>query len=364
MRVLVYLFLCAFTVVSCARKDSSSSTNSRGGLNQTANPTLIFTVQIRSECSATQATVQLQNAAASEALDTQTVSNGGTVNFHATPGSYVVAALAGSCFVSGALQAVTSPPSRTICLGHSCPVYKISDLSQKAASGAACAWGRIGCTDVSTKGSGSLVVKNAEIRFNAKSDATVSLNLEPTSGNDVLSSAPALNTGWNLQIGKDGSLFVGGLLRGSVSYEAQVNEALMQSEEGFCAPRGQIMGRLEEYLRESGHSDRVVSAFHDAWNDRLPNVSEFCAYPQGSDEIRRAVSDRSSVPVGFRRTWFVLVSAQSTASSKNPWLKNLKKTPKKDAFASLKTESAKKRRVANDPEVTAEETALVFPIEK
>lgn len=367
---LVFLFLSLFALVSCNRDNSSSSSSNRASTTAAPANTVTGTLSIMSNCQAYSGRVALAYAGQQYAFTQQTIQNGGTFTFTSIAnGSYTLYADSGTCSVSGT---ITVPGQvYQVCLGSGCGTgtYKPTlaesskvapELGPNLSQGPPCQWGVYGCAGSMYLGSGNILLAESKVRFSAKSASSFALDLSFSSGNNTVSSTPTLKDGgWDVKVAS-GEI-------STVTYGAQVNEGAVQLVDGFCDKQDNLISRMSEYLKISGFSEGAVSEFASRWASHLVPNAEACVYPQGEEQIAKAVNYKTSGAVQARRLWFVLVPKQEAAVAKiHPIPKSFaafSATPKLDAFKEAK-KAPKTRSIANDSDVLAEEIGVAFLIER
>lgn len=364
---LVFLFLSLFALMSCNR-DNSSSSSSKSVTTAAAANAVQGSLSIMSNCQASSGVVALAYSGQQYAFTQQTVQNGGSFNFTGLAnGSYTLYSQAGVCNFN---SPITVPGYiYQVCLGACTGSGKLtSSESTKAApnffanlsEGPPCQWGVYGCAGSMYLGTGSILVAESKIRLSAKNASSFVLDLEFSSGNNAVSSAPALTLGgWDVKVAAGENSVL--------TYGAQVNEGAVQLADGFCDKQENLISRMSDYLKISGFSAASVSEFSSRWTSHLAPNAESCVYPQGEEQIAKAVNYKTSGALQARRLWFVVVPKQEAAVAKiHPIPKSFaafSANPKLDAFKEAK-KAPKTRSIANDSDLLAEEIGVAFLIER
>lgn len=370
MKKLVFLFACVWASMGCNR-DSNSSSSSRSSLGGTM---VSGTLMIQSSCGSSSGAVGLAYQGAQSAFAYSNVPSGGSFSLQATSaGTYQLFAIAGSCSVG---QMVPVPGNYPICLGNACSNYKVGgstlakstfDLAPTFETSPFCQWNVHGCVGTMYTGTGNVIIADAQTRFTAKKDMPFTLKPEVSSGSSMLLASPALtDDGWNVSL-QSNQASVEKITYASLTTSYQVDENQLQTADGFCDARENIVARMSDYLKQSGFSAGAVSSFADRWAKRIPANPQFCAYPQGEAQIAKIVTNRSSVALENRRLWFVLVPVVDAATAKvrpvGTAVAKWTAKPGADSFKVVKS-APKVRAIANDPELLSEEIGIGFLIER
>lgn len=381
----VFLLAVAMLAFSCGRNDESSGSRvgvagGGGVVGPFDGSTIAGTLRILSDCQASVGTIAIGTVGSTYSSSSRQVQNGGSFDFRVNPGTYQLYATAGTCSVSGQVGTLSgNVQPYSICLGSACQSgqYKMTKMSASEMktvfkadddAGPYCAWNVYGCQGQIYPGTGNVIVGPSNIFLKAKSETAVTLNLEYSKGNNAFAAIPSLGSkGWNVTVKTDGSLAEGSINHKALSYDAQVDDKLLQFSDGFCDKRENLVARMAKYLSVSGFSENSVADFTSTWEKHMPVNPTICVYPQGEEQIQKTVNYKSSVALEARRLWFILVPQLETAVARIrpiPYgLASYALKPKTDAFVEAK-KALKTRKIANDAALLAEEIAVGFLIER
>jgi hypothetical protein len=345
------------------------------------------------ECGTSSGVVQLSGGYGSSNFYSAPVHNGSSFEFRVNPGTYTMRAYTsgGSSVCQSGVQGTvnvtygyTTPYQ--VCLGSSCSgqgyntggtYYKMTEA--KPAPTTYCALSTIGCNGAFFPGQGDILLASGNIYFSTKEDAVLSLDLKFSEGNNALVSIPSLGkTGWMVSVKKDGTIqypaedIKGNKTDRNVSvdalfYEAQVESKNLQSTDGFCDSTDKIVGRMTEYMKLAGFSDRAAAGVEAQFAGKMPATDKTCVYPQTEKEIDQIVTHQGSSAVKTQRMWFIVIPQLDVAVLKlrpvGEKLAHWLKAPKTDSLAALK-KTGTKRAVASEAAITAEEWGIGFIIER
>jgi hypothetical protein len=362
MKLFISLIFAMLLTTSCARKDNDTPVRtSPGGTIAAGSPGISASLNIKPNCQASSATVQLSQSYGGGASDVRNnVANGSRVSFQIAQGSYTILATAGVCSVSGTVDSVVPPLDYQICLGQDCNLYK---TMQKVAAinlddAAPCTWGTRGCKSMNYTGTGGAIAKNAQIHFSTAKETALQFKIEYVAGNNLTSASPSFG---NLKVLPQGQIISENIQHETFVHEVQLNENLLQGSDGFCGTKENIVNMMKDYLATQGFSLHAQAAFQRFWSPRLPNFKNLCAYPQGKEVLQKVANYKSSENLSSLRLWFALLGQEQSYAQ----FKLLKKgQPKNNALLVAQKSPAKTRNIAANNDVNTEETGLVFLLEK
>jgi hypothetical protein len=384
MRKYVLLSLSVLFLASCGNKGGSSSSTTSSNVVVNGNLVLGGTVYVNSSCGTTTAYISLNSSYGGQTLASTQVASGGTYTFQVASGTYYLTAQAGSC---GPVYAQVQPvgtSSANICLSVAggCPTMmkaispKIAEQKVLDTKGPNCEWNVYGCLGHAMPDSGDIFVTRSDIQFASGQTGSVSLNLDFTQGNSIVSSSPSIGSGWQGDL-KDGQVYFKAANEAgaasdntygvaSMLYGAQIDSKFLQLENGFCDTDAQILARMAEYLKLSGFSDSSITNFQSTWKSQLPSGDKICAYPQEAANIEKAITYSAKSKISAKKMWFIVVPQVDVAVLKvRPApgkFVHLFTKPKTDSLAALK-KAPQTRNVASDS-LSAEEVGVGFLIER
>lgn len=134
--------------------------------------------------------------------------------------------------------------------------------------------------------------------------------------------------GWRVTLAERNKLRSGDVTYGYLYSDYRAYGRVLQDQEGFCAPKEDIISKIALEMKRAGFSGRELADFMEYWSVKFPQSESYCVYPQDDRQLEKIASlEINPKPVAMRRVIF-LVQVQEglrknggkfTKAPKRPW---------------------------------------------
>jgi hypothetical protein len=156
-------------------------------------------------------------------------------------------------------------------------------------------------------GGGAMGKPNVYISAPAGTHVRVSVEAQP--GTNLLGAVPAHDTGgWEAEVRAPYSLATDGALLGYLFYDYRFNPQSLQTTDGFCAAREDLIPRLVAELRRAGFEEYELKDFASYWTYKMPYADSYCVYPQDERQLAPIAKLKiTPTPASVTRVGFMVV---------------------------------------------------------
>lgn len=293
--------------------DGSTSQALSSVVSQSSSTTALTGVVTQvAPCAGTNAKITLRSGGYTIYESVSTI--GANFEFHINPGEYQIA-VAGSdgCSFQTNATAIAGQVLRINVSLRSGATISAGATATPTGSGSSagtpCAWTGYGCSGAAYPGTGGAVIGKPNVYLSGPVGMDFEIQTRFSDGSNLLAAIPAMGLiGWKGKIDQRSRVYVDSVSHDYLFYDARTDVDRLQSREGFCRLKEELIPSLIQSLQDFGFEPNEIRDFREYWSRFMPNAKSYCVYPQLNEDVAR-IADLQirPTPDKLTRVWYFIV---------------------------------------------------------